>query len=89
MRSVVRVSLLTLHFLTSYLRLLTFSLAARPWSGAGEIEMHSNSNIISRRVHLLKIDVERAELEVLAGVEVTHWPLIQQVTQGLGHNDGQ
>lgn len=29
---------------------------------------------------LLKIDVERAELEVLAGVEAAHWPLIRQVS---------
>lgn len=33
---------------------------------------------------LLKIDVERAELEVLAGVEAAHWPLIRQVGAARG-----
>lgn len=37
-----------------------------------------------RQVDLLKIDVERAELEVLAGVEAAHWPLIRQVGVGRG-----
>lgn len=32
------------------------------------------------RVDLLKIDVERAELDVLRGVAPAHWPLIHQVT---------
>lgn len=32
------------------------------------------------RVDLLKIDVEGAELEVLAGIEDRHWPRIQQIT---------
>jgi FkbM family methyltransferase len=31
------------------------------------------------RVDLVKIDVERAELDVLRGVEAAHWPLIGQV----------
>lgn len=31
-------------------------------------------------VDLLKVDVERAELEVLAGVQPAHWPRIRQVT---------
>lgn len=31
------------------------------------------------RIHLLKIDVEGAELDVLRGVEPEHWPRIQQV----------
>jgi FkbM family methyltransferase len=32
-----------------------------------------------RRVDLLKVDVERAELQVLQGVQQQHWPLIQQL----------
>lgn len=32
-----------------------------------------------RCVNLLKVDVERAELDVLLGVQPRHWPLIQQV----------
>ena len=30
-------------------------------------------------IHLLKIDVERAELEVLAGLQQADWPRVQQV----------
>lgn len=32
-----------------------------------------------RSVDLLKIDVERTELQVLAGVDAVHWPLVRQV----------
>ncbi|SCF49731.1 methyltransferase, FkbM family [Micromonospora matsumotoense] len=32
------------------------------------------------RIDLLKIDVQRAELDVLHGVDDRHWPLIQQVS---------
>lgn len=32
-----------------------------------------------RRIDLLKIDVERAELQVLQGVAAHHWPAIRQV----------
>ncbi|HEX3780784.1 MAG TPA: FkbM family methyltransferase [Pseudonocardiaceae bacterium] len=41
------------------------------------------------RVDLLKIDVEGAELDVLAGIEERHWPLIRQVVvevEGWQHN---
>eukprot|EP00005_Dracoamoeba_jomungandri_P002233 CAMPEP_0174257806 /NCGR_PEP_ID=MMETSP0439-20130205/6914_1 /TAXON_ID=0 /ORGANISM="Stereomyxa ramosa, Strain Chinc5" /LENGTH=293 /DNA_ID=CAMNT_0015341067 /DNA_START=382 /DNA_END=1263 /DNA_ORIENTATION=- len=31
------------------------------------------------KIHLLKIDVEKAELEVLEGIRQDHWPLIDQV----------
>lgn len=31
------------------------------------------------RIDLLKIDVEKAEAEVLAGIEAAHWPIIWQV----------
>jgi FkbM family methyltransferase len=31
-------------------------------------------------IGLLKIDVERAELEVLKGIETQHWPLIRHIT---------
>lgn len=30
-------------------------------------------------IDMLKIDVERAELDVLAGVQLTDWPKIQQL----------
>jgi len=32
------------------------------------------------RIDLLKIDVEGAELDVLAGIEECHWPLIRQIS---------
>lgn len=41
------------------------------------------SNVIReqdvRRIDLLKVDVEGAELDVLAGIEDEHWPLIRQM----------
>ncbi len=32
-----------------------------------------------RRVDLLKIDAEKCELEILRGIDDTHWPLIEQI----------
>jgi hypothetical protein len=32
------------------------------------------------RVDLLKIDVQRGELDVLRGIDEQHWPLLQQIT---------
>jgi len=39
------------------------------------------------RVDLLKIDVERAELDVLRGIEERHWPIIRQVVAEV-HDEG-
>ena len=36
-----------------------------------------------RRVSLVKVNVERAEEDVLMGVETRHWPLIDQVGSGV------
>jgi FkbM family methyltransferase len=41
------------------------------------------------RVDLLKIDVERAELDVLAGVEESDWPRIAQVVVDVHDDDGR
>lgn len=41
------------------------------------------------RVDLLKIDVERAELDVLAGVEETDWPRIRQVAMEVHDDNGR
>jgi len=41
------------------------------------------SNIIEeqkvQKIDLLKIDVEKSELDVIAGIEEQHWPMIQQI----------
>ncbi|MGV8003061.1 amino acid adenylation domain-containing protein [Photorhabdus temperata subsp. temperata] len=40
-------------------------------------------------IHLLKIDVERAELEVLAGIDTQDWPRIEQIILEVEDIDGQ
>ncbi|MFC9619189.1 FkbM family methyltransferase [Streptomyces sp. NPDC056930] len=40
------------------------------------------------RIDLLKIDVQRAELDVLRGVEDRHWPLIQQISMEVHDEKG-
>ena len=40
------------------------------------------------RIDLLKIDVQRAELDVLIGVEDRHWPLIRQITMEVHDEPG-
>lgn len=40
-----------------------------------------------RRIDLLKIDVERSELEVLRGIEDAHWPRIRQIVVEV-HDEG-
>lgn len=41
------------------------------------------------RVDLLKVDVERAELDVLLGVEPEHWPLVGAVVAEVHDEDGR
>jgi len=41
------------------------------------------------RVDLLKVDVERAELDVLRGVEDHHWPLVRAVVAEVHDDDGR
>ncbi|CAL9515871.1 31-O-demethyl-FK506 methyltransferase FkbM [Streptomyces sp. enrichment culture] len=41
------------------------------------------------RVDLLKIDVERAELDVLLGIEPEHWPLVGAVVAEVHDEDGR
>ncbi len=41
------------------------------------------------KVELLKIDVEKAELDVLRGVSDAHWPLIEQVVVEVHDVDGR
>jgi 31-O-methyltransferase len=42
-----------------------------------------------KRVDLLKIDVERAELDVLGGIEDADWPKIEQVVVEVHDEDGR
>ena len=39
-------------------------------------------------VHLIKIDVERAELAVLQGIDGHHWPVIKQVVAEVHELEG-
>lgn len=41
-----------------------------------------------QRIDLLKVDVEKSELEVLAGIDPEHWPRIQQVVLEVHDHDG-
>ena len=54
--------------------------------GGGRRFLYLRSQLIHehprRRVSLVKVNVERAEEDVLMGVETRHWPLIDQVGEG-------
>ncbi|MEV0219296.1 FkbM family methyltransferase [Streptomyces sp. NPDC050704] len=41
------------------------------------------------RIDLLKVDVERAELDVLRGIEEPHWPLVRAVVAEVHDEDGR
>lgn len=40
------------------------------------------------RIDLLKVDVQRAELAVLGGLDDRHWPLVQQIAMEVHDQDG-
>jgi amino acid adenylation domain-containing protein/FkbM family methyltransferase len=42
-----------------------------------------------RRIDLLKVDVEKSELNVLLGVDDEHWPIIRQVAAEVHDSDGR
>ena len=42
-----------------------------------------------QRIDLLKIDAERAELDVLRGIDAAHWPRIRQVVMEVHDSDGR
>lgn len=56
-------------------------------------ELVTLSDVLRRedipRVDLLKVDVERAELDVLAGIEDADWPRIRQVVLEVHDEDGR
>ncbi|MGB1390594.1 MAG: non-ribosomal peptide synthetase, partial [Paracoccaceae bacterium] len=41
------------------------------------------------RIDLLKIDVEKAEMEVLEGIQAQHWPMIRQIVMEVHDLDGR
>ncbi len=57
--------------------------AGRLRAEAIECPLTSVSDIIRENglahIHLLKIDAEKSELEILRGIEEAHWPLIDQI----------
>ena len=59
--------------------LLTMGFAPRLFDCA----LRTLSNVIVergiRKIDLLKIDVEKSELDVIAGIDEQHWPMIQQI----------
>lgn len=76
-------------------RLLARAYVGFMLSGAATVpcELLSVSDVIRQlgleRVDLLKIDVERAELAVLAGVGEEAWPLVAQVSMEVHDLDGR
>lgn len=58
-----------------------------------ECELRRFSDVIAdlgvERVDLLKIDVERAELDVLHGVDAADWPKVRQVVAEVHDEDGR
>ncbi|HEX8694770.1 MAG TPA: non-ribosomal peptide synthase/polyketide synthase, partial [Longimicrobium sp.] len=58
-----------------------------------ECELRTLSDVIRaegvRRIDLLKVDVEKSELEVLEGLADEHWPLVRQVVLEVHDTDGR
>ena len=57
------------------------------------VELRTLSQVIRDQriavIDLLKVDVEKSELDVLLGIEPEHWPLIQQVVVEVHDIDGR
>lgn len=74
-----------LRFLPAALRKWLIRLSVRQMSRRMRVDSRVRplSSVIAeqgvQKIDLLKIDVEGAEIEVLAGISDTHWPLIRQV----------
>ncbi|HEX8695423.1 MAG TPA: non-ribosomal peptide synthase/polyketide synthase, partial [Longimicrobium sp.] len=58
-----------------------------------ECELRTLSDVIRAegvdRIDLLKVDVEKSELEVLEGLAAEHWPLVRQVVLEVHDTDGR
>jgi len=68
-------------------------LAGRFQAVEEEVELRPLSAVIREqgitRVDLLKIDVQRAELDVLEGLEEEHWPLVDQIVMEVHDQSGE
>ena len=69
-------------FLEERFRSETFQCRLRPLSSVIEEEGVTE-------IDLLKIDVQKAELEVLAGIREEHWPIIGQIVMEVHDLDGR
>ena len=68
-------------------------LSERLNSVSVEVRMRTLSEVIREQgitsIDLLKVDVEKSELDVLRGVDPEHWPLIRQVVAEVHDIDGR
>ena len=73
--------------------LLEELLDERLTSRTTQVALRTVSSVIREegieRIDLLKVDVQKAEAEVLAGIEDAHWPLIAQVAVEVHDEDGR
>ncbi|WP_018791295.1 FkbM family methyltransferase [Salinispora arenicola] len=67
-------------------------LQDRPEPVAIECDVRTLSEVITERrmerIDLLKVDVEKSELEVLRGIEEAHWPRVRQVVAEVHDHNG-
>ncbi|RFS84179.1 amino acid adenylation domain-containing protein [Actinomadura spongiicola] len=72
---------------------LTELLTERLHGERMEVELRTLSQMIREHdlpvIDLLKIDVEKSELDVLLGIEPDHWPIIRQVAAEVHDIDGR
>ena len=58
-----------------------------------EVELRTLSDVIRQeavgRIDLMKVDVQKSECDVLAGIDEEHWPLIRQVVLEVHDFDGR
>lgn len=89
-RAATRAYLLSTDYTERAAHLLTAELHE---AASEDVETVTLSSLVDRlgigRIDLLKIDVERAEEEVLAGVEPRHWPRVRAVAVEIHDLDGR
>ncbi len=92
-RETVKSFLLNEHKLAQNDPLLDELLAERLQTEQVTCQMRTLSQVIRengvQRIDLLKIDVEKSEQDVLAGIEDEHWPLIRQLVVEVHDSGGK